>query len=237
MSRLILITNDDGITAPGIIKLARAATKLGEVYVVAPDGERSGQSHSFTYKSEVLAAECDIGISGVRAFACSGSPCDCVRIGTMSILPRTPDLVLSGINNGFNISSDIQYSATIGAVMESAFRGIHSIAFSRGSLDNDDLVDHYLPLILENLIDKKLSYNSAWNVNFPVCSLKECKGILRDCRISTDNFYQDEYTHTITDGKHVFKVIQNRDWSASEGTDLYAVTHDYISIGPVTNIS
>ncbi len=236
--RLILITNDDGIDSPGIKKLAGIAVSYGDVYVVAPDSERSGMSHSFTYKTDISAWEYDIGVQGVKAFASDGTPCDCVRIGALGLLPRKPDVVLAGINAGYNISSDIQYSATVGSVLEAAFQGIHAIAFSKGvgQIDNDTVVDEYIDGILSGLIDSKLDYNQAWNVNFPLCTKEECKGIMRDCRISMDAFYKDVYDKRFEDGRFYLKIRQGRDWEASEGTDLYAVINNYISIGTVTNI-
>ena len=236
--RLILITNDDGIDSPGLKRLAIAAKKYGDVYVVAPDGERSGMSHSFTYKTEITALEHDIGVDGVVAYSSDGTPCECVRIGALGLLPRKPDYVLAGINLGYNISSDIQYSATVGAVLEASFQGIHAIAFSRGAgeVDNMPLVDKYLDEILGELIGKKLDPNQAWNVNFPLCTLEECRGVMNDCKISMDAFYQDNYHKKFENGKYILKVQQDRQWEASEGTDLYAVINNYISVGNVTNI-
>ena len=109
----ILITNDDGIRADGIIRLARAAMKYGEVWVVAPEDQRSAASHSISLRDPVDVYPHDFPVAGVRAFSCSGTPADCVRVGCLSVMPEKPDAVLSGINFGYNAASDIQLSASV----------------------------------------------------------------------------------------------------------------------------
>lgn len=124
----ILITDDDGIFADGIIRLAETAKSFGEVWVVAPESQRSAASHSITLKSSVDAWRVDFPVEGVHAYACDGTPADCVRIGVLNIVPGKPDHVFSGVNHGYNLTSDIQYSATAGAAFEAAFQKIHTIA-------------------------------------------------------------------------------------------------------------
>ena len=119
MGRLILITNDDGIDAGGIRQLAETAKAFGEVWVVAPESQRSGKSHSVTYLEPLYVRERPGYMDGVKAYECSGVPVDCVRVG-IHLLGRKPDVVLSGINSGYNISGDIQYSGTAGAALEAA---------------------------------------------------------------------------------------------------------------------
>ena len=128
--RKILITNDDGIKSDGIVRLARAAKELGEVWVVAPDSQRSAMSHSVTLRHSIEAWKVDFPVPGVYAYACDGKPADCVRIGVLNIVPGKPDHVFSGINYGYNVATDLQYSATAGAAFEAAFQKIHTIAFS-----------------------------------------------------------------------------------------------------------
>lgn len=125
--RTILIVNDDGIKASGIKLLAEKAKKYGEVYVIAPDTQRSAKSHSITYSDYIEVVQEPAYLDGVEAYACSGSPADCVRVG-IKVIGRKPDVVLSGVNKGYNISYDIQYSATVGAALEAAFLGIPAIA-------------------------------------------------------------------------------------------------------------
>ena len=236
--RKILITNDDGINADGIIRLVQAATEFGEVWVLAPDSQRSAMSHSITLRHSVDAWKVDFPVPGVHAYACSGTPGDCVRIGSLNIVPEKPDHVFSGINYGFNAASDIQYSATAGAAFEAAFQGIHTIAFSEDACEIHEVTERYLKEIIAELLNKPLGVNQIWNVNFPGCQLAECNGILRDRKVSTDAFYVDRYIETtVSEDKVSYMVEGIRNYSALEGTDLKAIFDNYISIGIATNIS
>ncbi len=234
----ILITNDDGINSEGLIRLAKAASELGQVWVVAPDSERSAMSHSITLRRAVEVWNVPFPVSGVQAFACDGKPADCVRVGILNIVPGKPDVVFSGINYGYNVAADLQYSATVGAALEAAFQGCHSIAFSEGAADIHEVTDEYLFKIMKELVGKHISPGKIWNVNFPACRLSDCKGIAYDTAVSTDGFYKDRYKETVlSDGRRSFMVDGIRNWEAQEKTDLRAILDDYISVGIVTNIS
>ena len=126
----ILLTNDDGVTAEGLIRLAEAATAFGKVWVVAPESQRSAASHSVTLRHPVEAWKVDFPVAGVHAYACDGMPADCVRIGVLNICAGKVDHVFTGINHGYNVATDLQYSATAGAAFEASFQKIHTIAFS-----------------------------------------------------------------------------------------------------------
>lgn len=236
--RKILITNDDGIDSDGIIRLAQVAKEFGEVYVVAPDGQRSAMSHSITLRHSIEAWEVEFPVEGVKAYACNGTPGDCVRIGVLNIVPGRPDNVFSGINYGYNVATDLQYSATAGAAFEAAFQKVHAIAFSEDFSDCHETTDEYIRDIMAELIDKPLGLNQIWNVNFPGCRLSDCKGVLRDLLVSSDEFYEDKYNETrLPDGKTSYMVEGIRNWEASAGTDLRAILDNYVSIGIATNIS
>ncbi len=122
---LILVTNDDGIQSLGLVALARALRRVGRVYVVAPDRERSAASHSLTLHKPLRADPV-----GARSFAGSGTPTDCVTLGVMALLPKPPDVVFSGINRGGNLGDDVTYSGTVSAAMEGTIHGIPSVALS-----------------------------------------------------------------------------------------------------------
>ena len=236
--RKILITNDDGINSDGIVRLARAAVEFGEVWVVAPDSQRSAMSHSVTLRHSIEAWKVDFPVSGVHAFACDGKPADCVRIGVLNIVPEKPDHVFSGINYGYNVASDLQYSATAGAAFEAAFQRVHTIAFSEDACERHEVTDRYLKEIIAELLVKPLAINQIWNVNFPGCRLEECKGILRDRAVSTEVFYKARYKETrVSEGRIAYMVEGIRNYDASEGTDLKAILDDYVSVGIATNIS
>ena len=144
----------------------------------------------------------------------------------------------SGINYGYNAASDLQYSATAGAAFEAAFQKIHTIAFSEEACENHEVTDRYLQEIIAELVEKPLGANQIWNVNFPGCGLAECKGILRDRKVSTDVFYMDRYNETVvSEGRISYMVEGIRNYNAVEGTDLKAIFDYYVSVGVVANIS
>lgn len=234
----IMLTNDDGIFTDGMERLARAASKLGEVWIVAPDSERSGKSHAASFHNSIEAWEVDYPVPGVRAFASTGTPADCVRIGLLNIIPGSAEFVFSGINYGFNLATDLQYSATVGAAFEAAFQKKHVIAFSEDASPVHEVTDRYLEEIMIELMEKPLEADQIWNVNFPSCTLSECRGILRDRKTFLGEFYKDRYNETpLENGRISYMVEGIRSWEGEEGTDLKAILDNYVSIGRANNIS
>jgi len=234
----ILIVNDDGIDSPGLIRLAACAKNFGEVWVTAPDGQRSAVSHSISIREPIDVYEREFPVEGVHAFAVSGTPADCTRIGILKLVPGRPDAVLSGINFGHNAGADIQYSATCGAAFEAAQYGINAIALSEGAGELHEVTDEYLPGILAGLLDIPGEQGKIWNVNFPMCTLDECRGILRERRLSPTGFYDDDFSaEPLPDGGTRYRVIGSFNDKAPEGTDLNAIVGNYISIGRLSNIS
>ena len=240
MSKQILITNDDGISADGIRKLAETACRFGEVTVVAPDVQRSAASHHCIFRRPLILKEYDFGLDGVKAYTLDGTPADCVRVGVFAATDRKPDVVLSGINHGYNISSDIQYSGTVGAALEAAFLGVHAIAVSYGNylFEATDIVDRYLPELLEEYMEKPLPDNQIWNINIPDCTADECRGIVRNAVMKTNHFYDDQYVKEQID-ENTWSVtnIVRRIWEGPENSDLNAVFNKYIAVGTVTNLT
>ena len=240
MNKHILITNDDGIEADGIRKLAETACRFGEVTVVAPDVQRSAASHHCIFRRPLILKEYDFGLDGVKAYTLDGTPADCVRVGVFAATDRKPDVVLSGINHGYNISSDIQYSGTVGAALEAAFLGVHAIAVSYGNylFEATDIVDQYLPGLLEEYMEKPLPDNQIWNINIPDCTADECMGIVRNAVMKTNHFYDDQYVKEQIDEKtwSVTNIVR-RIWEGPENSDLNAVFNKYIAVGTVTNLT
>ena len=235
--RKILISNDDGVFSDGIIRLARAAVKYGEVWVVAPDSQRSASSHAINLRHSIEAREVDFPVEGVRAFSCSGTPADCIRIGVRNIVPGGPDYVFCGINFGYNAGTDLQYSGTVGAAMEAAFQKLPVIAFSEEAVPEHQVTDRYLDEIMGRLLTLPLEKNEIWNVNFPGCPLEECGGILYDRTVSNEVFYDDHYLETpLEDGRISYQVDGIRKWDAEDGTDLRALFDCYVSVGKAKNI-
>ena len=236
--RRILITNDDGIASDGLRRLAEAALDFGEVYVVAPDAQRSAASHSITLHAPVDLSPYPLPVEGVRAFSCSGTPCDCVRVGSLNVMPSPPDAVLSGINRGYNAATDIQYSATAGAAFEAAFQGFPAIALSEDAGPCHEVTDAFLREVLSKLLETPLGWGQIHNVNFPGCPLSECRGILWDRTVSRGLFFRDRYREirTLPGGGVRLMVdgIPSRD--NEPGTDFRALCENYVSVGVVNNV-
>ena len=159
MKRLkILIANDDGIRSEGIAHLTRAAAQFGSVWVAAPERQCSGMSVRLTISetSEMAVYRYDFPAPVEAAWSVDGTPADCVKVALRALLPFTPDVVLSGINDGMNAGLDVAYSGTVGAATEAALHGIPAIAVSMRDDKSFEVTDHYLPAILEELLDQPL---------------------------------------------------------------------------------
>ena len=235
----ILITNDDGINSDGIVRLAKAAKEFGEVWVVAPESQRSAASHSITLHDTIdIYPFDDFPIEGVKAFFCSGTPGDCVRVGGLNVMPQKPELVLSGINYGYNVASDIQYSATAGAAFEAAFQGYHAIALSEGACACHEVTDKYIKEVLKELINKPLESGFIHNVNFPGCSLSECKGVLYNRKVSRGMFFKDSYDVVEELENKGIRYMVNGEYNEENepDTDFRAITDKYVSVGVVNNV-
>ncbi len=237
--RRILITNDDGIGSDGIVRLAGSAKEFGEVWVVAPEKQCSAASHSITLRHSVEVSPCDFPVDNVSAFSCTGTPADCVRVGSLSIMPEKPDVVLAGINYGYNMASDIQYSATAGAAFEGEFQGYLSIALSEAACECHEVTDRYLSEILGELIKETYIPGQIINVNFPGCTVSECKGVLKDRTVSRLAYYRDHYNEVrkLPNGGIELMVEGIHEPVTEEGSDYGAILGKYVSIGRVNNIS
>ncbi len=170
MNRTIILTNDDGIDAPGLLAAYDAICELGEVHVVAPSSERSACSHAITLRRPITVERVDNDHFG-RSYSVDGTPADCVRLGFAALIEKPIHLVVSGINRGANAGVDTFYSGTIGGAREAAILGVPAIAFSqalRGEVETDWLkATGAARLLAEMLVDEKLPGPGFWNVNFP----------------------------------------------------------------------
>lgn len=239
MGKRILITNDDGVGSEGIIRLAECAVEFGEVWVVAPKDQCSAASHSITLKHSLEVHPLDFPVSKAKAFYCTGTPGDCVRVGSLNVMSERPDIVLSGINYGYNMATDIQYSATAGAAFEAEFQGYTAAALSEGACALHEVTDRYLKEILSELMEEEYVPGQIINVNFPGCHLSECKGILKNRSVSRQAYYRDHYNliRNLKDGGMELMVEGMHEPVIEEGTDYAAILNNYISIGRVSNIS
>jgi len=233
----ILLVNDDSIHAPGIRLLARAASQLGSVYVVAPASQCSAMSQKLTLREPMTLRNLDDFPADVKAaWEVGGTPVDCVKVALYHVLEEKPDLVLSGINNGYNAGFDIAYSGTLGAAFEAARNGIPAIAFSAPSDAHLPAVEPWLLPVLQELAEQDPGEGRVWNVNFPRMKDDPPKGILRD-RIPaySSRFREDYHEDTQPDGTVVLtcRGIPVPDEALCAGSDGEAVRSGYISIGKV----
>lgn len=233
---LILVTNDDGISSRGIKALVNVAKEFGDICVIAPDKPQSGMGHAITVHSGITVNEA-IFPGAKLAFSCSGTPADCVKLGKYHLLQRKPDICLSGINHGANMSLNVIYSGTMSAALEGALEGIPSMGISlcNNSVDanmktSERVVKNMIEMFLQNKPDKNL----CLNVNIPDVPFEEMKGI-RFCRQSKGNWkeYYKERKHQ--DGKEYLWLtgeFENFE-KASTDTDLWALNNNYVSVVPV----
>ena len=233
----ILVVNDDGFEAEGIRQLAQAACSLGEVYVVAPERECSAMSHSLSVRREMALRRRAFPAAGVKeAYSLSGTPADCVKVGIHVVLKGLPDLVLSGVNYGYNCGFDIAYSATVAAAIEARMNGIPAIALSRQRNGVTEVCDHYLPTVLKSLLEERLAPGEIWNVNFPGCPLSECMGILLERRVAQDFIFKDAYD--VADKGEGLMLVTEAGEMLPEGperdeSDLWALHNGWVSVGRV----
>lgn len=232
----ILVVNDDGIRSEGIRRLAEWAKELGEVWVAAPANQCSAMSHRITLNAPVLVKKEEFPVEGVPAYSVDGTPADCVKAALLYLMPEKPDVVFSGINDGYNTGFDILYSGTIGAAMEALISGIPAIAFSNGLGSSFGAAEKYMLPLTKQLLEKKLPADSLWNVNFPGCTAEECKGVLWDRIPARQQFYMDNYIkEDKKDGSFLLKANGLPAEAAEDGTDIQAVLQGYVSIGVVRN--
>lgn len=233
----ILVVNDDGITANGIIRLAKMAKQLGEVTVVAPDAQCSAMSQRITVRGPLIAQKADFPVEGVDAYHVGGTPADCVKLAVQCFLNEKPDIVFSGINCGYNVGCDILYSGTVGAAMEALLQGIPAIAFSSDMNENYEVVDEYLLPITKQLLEKPSKSNEIWNVNFPGCGKEQLQGIQWDCFPSEKRFFVENYDKEETaQGKYTIGIKGILATKAETGSDGAAVLANYIAVGKVKNM-
>lgn len=233
---LILVTNDDGITAPGIRKLIEVMIQIGEVVVVAPDSPQSAMGHAITINSPLHCTQIDVEQGTHREYSCSGTPADCVKLAVNEILGRKPDLCVSGINHGSNSSINVIYSGTMSAAIEAGIEGIQSIGFSLLDYSwsaNFDAIGKYIKKITLIALEKKIPSNVVLNVNFPKLKEEEIKGI-KICRQAKAYWIEEFDKRTNPMGLNYYwltgKFI-NQD--KGEDTDEWALYNGYISVVPV----
>lgn len=233
---LILVTNDDGIAAPGLKALVEVASSIGEVVVIAPDSPQSAKGHAITISDPIRLRKVQV-FEGIEAYECSGTPVDSVKLGKYVVLKeRKPDLCVSGINHGSNASINIIYSGTVSAAMEASIEGINSIAFSLMDFSWEADFEQGKPFIkqiMEDVLKNGLTKNcNLISVNIPKLKREEITGI-KVCR-QAEAYWAEEF-HEATDPQGIpyywmtgnFKMLDK-----GEDTDIWALNNNYISVVP-----
>ena len=232
---IILVTNDDGITSPGIKNLIEAAKTLGKVVVVAPDKAQSGMGHAITIGNPLRMDKVDM-FGGVEAWQTSGTPVDCVKLAVDKILHRKPDLCISGINHGANHSINVIYSGTMSAAMEASIESIPSIGFSLLDYRFDadfTAAAFYANKIIKTVLANKLDKHLLLNVNIPSVPKKEIKGI-KVCKQAYAK-YKEEFDERIDPHgkKYYWLTGEFINFDKAEDTDVWALQNNYVSVVPV----
>lgn len=234
---LILVVNDDGITAKGIRHLIEVAKEFGEVFVVAPDSPQSGMGHAITINSFLRAQKMNIPGGVEHEYACSGTPADCVKLAINNILPRKPDLCISGINHGSNESCNVIYSGTMSAAVEAAIEGIPSVGFSLLDFDaNADFTYSQVVArkVISNILKNGLPKDITLNVNIPKGDEKDIKGI-KVCNQARGN-WEEEFDHRKDPhGRDYFWLTGKFvNYNKSESNaDSTALSDNYVAIVPI----
>lgn len=233
---LILVTNDDGISAPGIRNLIAVMKEFGEVVVVAPDSPQSAMGHAITISNTLFINKVSIDIEIEKEYSCSGTPADCVKIAVNEIMDRKPDLVVSGINHGSNASVNVIYSGTMSAAMEAAMGGIPAIGFSLLDFDwNADFeqAKPFIRKIVTQVLEKGVPADTVLNVNIPKLKTEEIKGI-KVCRMAKGKWVEEFDKRQTPHGRNYYWMtgeFVNND--KGEDTDIWALENGYISLVPI----
>jgi 5'-nucleotidase len=232
---VILVTNDDGIAAPGIHNLVEAVKDLGQVVVVAPDRPQSGMGHAITIGDPLRLYKADI-FGDIPAWQCSGTPVDCVKLARDKILHRKPDVCVSGINHGANFSINVIYSGTMSAAMEAAIEGIPSVGFSLldFNYDADFTVARMVATdITRRIIEQPMPEHILLNVNIPITTPGAFKG-MKICRQAYAK-WEEEFDHRVDPRGKDYYWMTGKFVNMDQGqeTDVEALKNNYASVVPV----
>ena len=232
---VILITNDDGITAPGIMNLVEAVKDLGKIVVVAPDKPQSGMGHAITIGQPLRLHKVNT-FADIEAYSCTGTPVDCVKLAVDKVLHRKPDLCLSGINHGANHSINVIYSGTMSAAVEAAIESIPSAGFSL--LDYSIEADFtgarkYVRIVVEKMLSTKLDKHTVLNVNIPPLPVELLKGF-KLCRQAYAKYEEDFMERQDPTGRMYYWLTgEFVNFDKGKDTDVWALAHGYVSVVPV----
>lgn len=232
---LILLTNDDGIYAPGLAAMERELERLGDVYVVAPATEQSGVGHSITYLSPLVVKELFQGHQR-RGWAVEGSPADCVKIGIFEFCPRMPDLVVSGINGGLNAGINVLYSGTVAAAVEGAFFGLTSVAVSLEFNEHAqfDRAAAMAREVIEQILAQPDARQQLYNLNIPTAALAAPAADVRVVPMELTRSGEQYEKRIDPRGRSYFWALGDPTPHPSEHeTDVSALKKGYVTLTPL----
>jgi len=226
----ILVSNDDGYQAPGILRLAAELATIADINVVAPDRDRSGASNSLTLHLPIRAQEVEPG-----RYRVEGTPTDCVHLGVTGLLEHEPDMVVSGINAGANMGDDVLYSGTVAAATEGRFLGLPAIAVSLASHDpqNYDTAARVAVLLVQKLLRDPLPADTILNVNVPDLPWHELSGF-QATRLGQRHRAEPAILAFDPRNRPIYWIgPPGSEQDAGAGTDFHAVRNGYVSITPI----
>ncbi|MDG1724554.1 MAG: 5'/3'-nucleotidase SurE [Bacteroidia bacterium] len=233
---LILVCNDDGITAPGIAATVEVMSTFGKVVVIAPDSPQSGMGHAITINMPLRMIKNNQFGNEIESYQCSGTPADCVKLAIDKILHRKPDLLVSGINHGSNSSINVIYSGTMSAAMEGAIEGIPSLGFSLldFSWDADfGASKFYMEMIIRNVFHHGMPKNTLLSVNIPNVPKDQIKGV-KVCRQARAKWVEEFDHRQDPHGRDYYWLTGKfTNMDKGEDTDEWALENNFVSIVPV----
>jgi len=226
----ILVTNDDGIQSPGIAVLAHVLSAIGEVWIVAPDRERTAVAHAVTLHKPLRVHRI-----APRTFSVNGTPVDCVNLALLKIMPRPPSILVSGINKGVNLGDDVMYSGTVSAAMEGTILGVPSVAVSQEGHDTFRFAvgASYAARVVRLILDQGLPEETLLNVNVPDRPQRSIKGARITC-LSRRRFHNPIIEKLDPHGRKYYWIAGKRvSWSRSKDADHEAIEEGMVSITPI----
>jgi len=226
----ILVTNDDGIQSPGLKHLAKTLGKLGEVWVVAPDRERTAVAHAVTLHKPLRVHQL-----GERVYAVNGTPVDCVNLALLNILPKQPHLLVSGINKGVNLGDDVLYSGTVSAAVEGTILGVPSLAVSQEGRNEFHFSTgaYYALLVARLILQRGLPEETLINLNIPNRPLRAVTGARVTC-LSRRKFENPIIEKVDPHGRTYYWIAGTRvSWSRSKDADHEAIEEGAVSLTPI----
>lgn len=229
----ILLTNDDGIDAKGIQLVAKSLQENHEIIMVAPDRQRSASSHSITLSTPLIIKEVKVEGLNCRCFSVSGTPADCTKVAIEKLIPFKVDLVISGINDGYNLGTDVLYSGTVSAAIEAAIMKTPSIAVScNGSDEGFEIAVDYISKIINSIKTKDLKGDVVLNVNIPPVNKTDVKGI-KVCKIGERN-YKNVFIELENTDEHISYTVKGTPEDKDEiGTDVFHIKQGYVTLTPL----